>query len=98
MLAQHFKLPVRIQLPEQPVLEIYCVDEALDFLLQACDAEDDSSGSFNRAVEACFMASIDRADAETARWFFTAYAQDRGILTDDVPIVIIGVSEIRALH
>jgi len=91
-----FRLPVRLQpTPDVPVLELYDVDDALDFLLQLPDEK--RSPSFQAAVDACFAATMDKASAEDARWLFMRFAREAEVLSHDMRVAIDDRGEIVIL-
>lgn len=91
-----FRLPVRLKpAPEAPVLELYDVDDALDFLLAL--AESRRGGSFQPALDACLAATMDRISSEDARWMVVRFARDAGVLSDDMRVAIDDRGEIVLL-
>lgn len=91
-----FRLPVRLKpAPDAAVLELYDVDDALDFLLAF--PEGPRGTSFQPAVDACFAASTDRIPSEDARWMVVRFAREAEILSDDMRVAIDDRGEIVLL-
>ncbi len=80
--AAQFRLPVRLQKAGGHYIdEIYSAEEALDLLL----AWPDQRGrAYDKAVKACFAASVDVATTDEAQKAFTAFARLTGILARDM--------------
>jgi len=80
-----FLMPVRLVTEAgQPVIEIYGVDEALDFLLAWPIGR--QGPVYQRALNACFSASLDQSSAEDARKAFFNFAKVGGLLAKDALI------------
>ncbi len=91
-----FRLPVRLKpAPEAAVLELYDVDDAIDFLLSL--PEERRGAAFQPAVDACFAASADRVPSEDARWLVVRFARDAGYLSNDMRVAIDESGEIVLL-
>lgn len=92
-----FRLPVRLKpSPDMPVLELYDIDDALDFLLTF--SEDRRGPSFQPAVDACFAASMDKGSAEDARWLVMRFAREADVLSHDMRVAIDERGEIVVLE
>lgn len=80
--AAQFRLPVRIIVaPDEAVREIYSAEEALEFLMIWPHQD---GPIYERAMNACFSATIDedvRAEAERS---FLGFARASGILARDM--------------
>ena len=80
-----FPLPVRIVTEaDEPVTEIYDVEEALTFLQNWPAAR--GSPIFQRALNACFAVTIDEGTVEEARKALAAFARIAGVLAKDEPL------------
>ncbi|CAG0998440.1 MAG: DUF982 domain-containing protein [Rhizobiaceae bacterium] len=91
-----FRLPVRLKpAPEVPVLELYDIGDALDFLLTM--PEERRGAGFQPAVDACFAASMDRISSEDARWMLVRFAREAEVLSDDMRVAIDDRGEIVLL-
>ena len=91
-----FRLPVRLKpAPEAAVLELYDIDDAIDFLLALPDER--RGPAFQPAIDACFAASADRVSAEDARWVVVRFARDAGLLSNDMRVAIDESGEIVLL-
>ena len=77
-----FRLPVRIAASgASHIDEIYSAEQALDFLI----AWPDRRGRvYDKALKACFGASVDVASADDAQRAFTAFAKLNGFLARDM--------------
>jgi Protein of unknown function (DUF982) len=90
-----FAMPVRIvPAPAQPVTEIYDVEEALAFLQNQTDGLE--SPLYQKALNACFDATIDLETTADARTAFAAYARVAGILARDSVQPVLAAKEISA--
>ncbi|MEO3386404.1 DUF982 domain-containing protein [Mesorhizobium sp. CAU 1741] len=80
--AAQFRLPVRLQKADGKCIdEIYSAEEALDLLL----AWPDQRGrAYDKAVKACFAATVDVESADQAQKEFAAFARLSGILANDM--------------
>ncbi|MDH6232368.1 hypothetical protein M2281_002967 [Mesorhizobium soli] len=77
-----FFMPVRISLDaEKPITEIYGVDQALDFLLAWPTGR--QGPIYQKALNACFVASVEQGSAEDARKAFFNFTKTAGILAKD---------------
>ncbi len=91
-----FRLPVRLKpAPEAPVLELYDVDDALDFLLGL--PENRRGETFQPAVDACFAAGMDKISSEDARWMVVRFAREAEVLSNDMRVAIDDSGEIVLL-
>ncbi len=82
-----FRLPVRLKpSPDVPVLELYDIDDALDFLLSV--PEERRRAGFQPAVDACFAASMDKMSSEDARWMVVRFAREADVLSNDMRVAI----------
>jgi hypothetical protein len=82
-----FRLPVRLKpAPDVPVLELYDVDDALDFLLAL--PENRRGAAFQPAVDACFAATMDKGSSEDARWMLVRFAREAEVLSNDMRVAI----------
>ncbi len=92
-----FVVPVRlVPHPDEPVTEIYNVDEALSFL-QNWDG-DQQSPVYQVALNRCFGAKVDLSSTEDARRALAGFCRNAGISARDMPhAVMVDVDgEIRA--
>ena len=80
----HFRLPVRVT-PErhEPVLEIYDVRHAAEFLMALPDER--HGKAHQDALGACLAAMADSLPVEDARWLLVTFARRAGILSRDTP-------------
>lgn len=80
--AAQFRLPVRLHTPERECInEIYSAEEALDFLL----AWPGRHGPvYEKAVKACFAATVEVDSADTAQRAFASFARLSHILAKDM--------------
>lgn len=80
-----FFMPVRLLIEaEQPVIEIYSVGQALDFLLGWPLGR--QGPIYQRALNACFSATVDQGSTEAARRAFFGFAKVGGLLAKDTSI------------
>ncbi|TKT74661.1 DUF982 domain-containing protein [Aquamicrobium sp. LC103] len=80
--AAQFRLPVRIIIRDgEPVTEFYSAAQALDFLL-AWPHQD--GPIYERAMSACFAATVDAESEEEARKAFMSFARVCGLLSKDM--------------
>ena len=79
-----FIVPVRIvPEPDEPVTEIYGIDEALTFL-QNCP-EDLQGRTHQMALNYCLGAKVDLYSTEDARRAFAGFCRITGIAARDIP-------------
>lgn len=91
-----FRLPVRLKpAPEAAVLELYDVDDALDFLLAFPVGR--RGTSFQPAVDACLAAGMDKISSEDARWMVVRFAREAEVLSDDMRVAFDDRGEIVLL-
>lgn len=80
-----FFMPVRLMIEaDEPVTEIYGVDQALDFLLGWPTGR--QGPIYQKALNACFSASVEQNSAEEARKAFFNFIKTAGILAKDTSI------------
>lgn len=80
-----FLMPVRLVIEaDQPITEIYGVDQALDFLLGWPTGR--QGPIYQKALNACFSASVEQNSAEQARKAFFNFTKTAGILAKDTSI------------
>jgi hypothetical protein len=92
-----FVVPVRlIAQPDEPVTEIYNIDEALSFL-QNWDG-DQQGPVYQMALNHCFDAKVDLYSAEDARRALAGFCRIAGISARDMPHAVMADvdGEIRA--
>lgn len=78
-----FAIPVRIvPTPDQPVEEIYGVEQAMDFLSEW--PLGNQGKLYQTAFNACFGASVGVATTEEACRAFTAFCRASGIMAKDM--------------
>lgn len=84
MNPHQFAIPIRI-VPRagEPVLEIFNVDEAVDFLISRPEGDHDIERQ--KAVDACFAVTLGIGSLESARWMLLRYARDAGVISRDTP-------------
>jgi hypothetical protein len=90
-------VPVRlIAQPDEPVTEIYNIDEALSFL-QNWDG-DQQSPDYQMALNHCFGAKVDLYSTEDARPALAGFCRIAGISARDMPHTVMADvdGEIRA--
>lgn len=91
-----FRLPVRLKpSPDVPVLELYDIDDALDFLRSV--PEERRGAEFLAAADACAAASMDRMSSEDARWMLVRFAREAELLSNDMRVAIDDRGEIVLL-
>ena len=79
-----FKIPVRLMPgPGEPVLEIYDVRHATEFLMAWPETR--QTKAHQQALGACLSAAADAMPAEDARQLFVRFARLAGILSADTP-------------
>lgn len=82
-----FGVPVRICVsPEAQIEEIYCVEQALDFLQNWSVGRE--GPLFQAAVNACFSASVDLVPAEEAFRAFNAFCRVSKLLAGDMSVPV----------
>jgi len=87
-----FFMPVRI-MPEadEPITEIYSVDQALDFLLAWPIGR--QGPVYQKALNACFTASVDQTSTEEARKAFLGFVRICGILARDTSVPVAAMAD-----
>ncbi|MEP9371921.1 DUF982 domain-containing protein [Mesorhizobium sp. KR1-2] len=89
-----FFMPVRLALEAgEPVTEIYNVDQAVDFLLNWPVGR--QGPVYQRALNACFAATVGQETTEKARKAFFNFARVGGLLAKDVSILTSGAARSR---
>ncbi|WP_019171403.1 DUF982 domain-containing protein [Pseudaminobacter salicylatoxidans] len=87
-----FFMPVRIA-PDatEPVVEIYSIDQALDFLLAWPTGR--QGPIYQKALNACFEASLDETSTEDARRAFLGFVRVCGILAKDTSVPVAALAD-----
>jgi len=87
-----FFMPVRIMpKADEPIIEIYGVAHALDFLLAWPIGR--QGPVYQKALNACFTASVDETSTEDARKAFLGFARVCGILAKDTSVPVVAMSD-----
>lgn len=79
--AAQFLVPIRIKTADQPIVEIYSAEHALEFLMGWPKQE---GPVYGRALSACLAASVDPESAKEAQKSFRNFARLSGILAQDM--------------
>ena len=80
----HFRIPVRLMPGHgEPVLEIYDVRHAMEFLMAWPEAR--QGEAHQQALDACLSAAADAMPAEDTRRIFIRFARLNAILSPDTP-------------
>jgi hypothetical protein len=91
-----FTIPVRINPGAgQPVLELYDVEDAADFLV-GLPVEFHGPGH-QAALDACIAASADALAAEDARWLLVKFGRQAGMLSHDMRVAVDSYGELVPL-
>ena len=92
-----FGVPVRlVPAAGQPVLEVYDVRVALEFLLGW--PEDRQPSSYQAALDACLSATVGALSPEEARWMFIRFLREAAILSRDMPASARDLTPAQAPH
>lgn len=87
-----FFMPVRIVITDdQPVEEMYSVNQALDFLISWPSGR--QGPVYQTALNACLAATVDKVSTEDARKAFISFARITNILAKDAPNAVVLTSD-----